>query len=74
MYSYQERVRAVELHLECSGQLIPDTALRFTSVTAGASPSLNRHGRIQLYRCIRLWLMSGLHPARLSNGVELDPG
>lgn len=25
----------------CSGQLIPDTALSFSSATAGASPSLN---------------------------------
>jgi len=28
-----------ELH--CSGQLIPDTALSFSSATAGAKPSLN---------------------------------
>ena len=26
---------------ECSGQLIPDTALSFSSATAGAKPSLN---------------------------------
>ncbi|WP_206001382.1 hypothetical protein, partial [Paraburkholderia sp. Ac-20342] len=26
---------------QCSGQLIPDTALSFSSATAGASPSLN---------------------------------
>jgi hypothetical protein len=26
---------------DCSGQLIPDTALSFSSATAGASPSLN---------------------------------
>jgi hypothetical protein len=26
---------------ECSGQLIPDTRLSFSSVTAGANPSLN---------------------------------
>jgi hypothetical protein len=25
----------------CSGQLIPDTALSFSSATAGANPSLN---------------------------------
>lgn len=27
--------------LTCSGQLIPDTALIFSSATAGAKPSLN---------------------------------
>ncbi|RRW40386.1 hypothetical protein EGJ52_21605 [Pseudomonas luteola] len=26
---------------ECSGQLIPDTVLNFSSATAGGSPSLN---------------------------------
>jgi hypothetical protein len=37
----------------CSGQLIPDTVLSFSSATAGANPSLNRCGRSQLYRCIK---------------------
>ncbi|WP_442968412.1 DUF6957 family protein [Pseudomonas sp. S37] len=32
----------------CSGQLIPDTVLSFSSAFAGASPSLNWWGRIQL--------------------------
>jgi hypothetical protein len=27
--------------IKCSGQLIPDTRLSFSSVTAGANPSLN---------------------------------
>jgi hypothetical protein len=27
--------------LDCSGQLIPDTVLSFSSVFAGANPSLN---------------------------------
>lgn len=34
--------------LECSGQLIPDTALSFSSATAGGSPLLNWCGRCQL--------------------------
>lgn len=29
------------VRVDCSGQLIPDTALSFSSATAGASPSLN---------------------------------
>ena len=33
---------------KCSGQLIPDTVLSFSSVFAGANPSLNWWGRIQL--------------------------
>ncbi len=32
----------------CSGQLIPDTVLSFSSAFAGASPSLNWWGRVQL--------------------------
>jgi hypothetical protein len=32
---------ALELALVCSGQLIPDTVLSFSSVFAGANPSLN---------------------------------
>lgn len=32
----------------CSGQLIPDTTLSFSSATAGAIPSLNWWGRSQL--------------------------
>jgi hypothetical protein len=29
------------MSMACSGQLIPDTALSFSSATAGASPLLN---------------------------------
>ncbi|MDQ0654957.1 HJR/Mrr/RecB family endonuclease [Pseudomonas cedrina] len=32
----------------CSGQLIPDTTLSFSSARAGGNPSLNWWGRIQL--------------------------
>ncbi|WP_223496467.1 hypothetical protein [Pseudomonas sp. A-RE-26] len=31
----------VARELECSGQLIPDTTLSFSSARAGANPSLN---------------------------------
>ncbi|WP_196481138.1 hypothetical protein [Burkholderia vietnamiensis] len=34
-------IAVVSRCLPCSGQLIPDTALSFSSATAGASPSLN---------------------------------
>ena len=36
-----QRPTAVSLDVLCSGQLIPDTELSFSSATAGASPSLN---------------------------------
>ncbi|CAI8759325.1 hypothetical protein EMIT0P265_190005 [Pseudomonas zeae] len=42
-----------QLKQDCSGQLIPDTTLSFSSACAGASPLLNWCGLIQLYRCIR---------------------
>ena len=34
--------------IKCSGQLIPDTVLSFSSATAGAKPSLNWCGLTQL--------------------------
>lgn len=52
LFTAQAKQRAEELGV-CSGQLIPDTVLSFSSATAGANPSLNRCGRSQLYRCIK---------------------
>ena len=38
---YLVTIYAGAMALGCSGQLIPDTALSFSSATAGAKPSLN---------------------------------
>ncbi|WP_244132235.1 hypothetical protein [Burkholderia pyrrocinia] len=40
-YILRNAVESGVAKMNCSGQLIPDTALSFSSATAGASPSLN---------------------------------
>ena len=37
----ESSITAADIVLHCSGQLIPDTVLSFSSVFAGANPSLN---------------------------------
>ena len=37
----KRKLAAVHQEVQCSGQLIPDTVLSFSSALAGASPSLN---------------------------------
>src|SRR3569623_1421935 len=50
---YNEARPHSALQWACSGQVIPDTVLSFSSATAGANPLLNCRGRCQLYQCIR---------------------
>lgn len=48
VFPYKIHTVLTDNGVACSGQLIPDTALSFSSTTAGASPPLNWCGRCQL--------------------------